>query len=94
MMKNRILAIVLALTALLSILAGSAAAKEVRLSDDASDFVLLSEAVPDAILEMRYYSTYNFVGDRIDGYEEPLALLTLEAAEALKAVSDELVEKG
>ena len=65
-----------------------------KLSDDASDFVLLSEAVPDAILEIRYYSTYNFVGDRIDGYEEPLALLTKEAATALKEASDELVSKG
>ncbi len=62
--------------------------------DDASDFVLLSEAVPDAILEIRYYSTYNFVGVRIDGYEQPVALLTREAAEALRAVSDELVQKG
>ena len=69
-------------------------ADEVTLSDDASDFVLLSEAVPDAILEIRYYSTYNFVGDRIDGYEEPVALLTREAADALKAVSDDLVEQG
>jgi len=66
----------------------------VKLSDDASDFVLLSEAVPDAILEIRYYSTYNFVGDRIDGYEEPLAFLTKEAAAALKKVSDELITKG
>ncbi|GEM_PF-6536480 len=31
----------------------------VKLSGDSSDFVLLSEAVPDAILEIRYYSTYN-----------------------------------
>ena len=61
---------------------------------DSSGFVLLSEAVPDAILEIRYYSTYNFVGDRIDGYEEPCALLTKEAASALKEVSDELVAKG
>ena len=69
-------------------------ADEVKYSDDSSDFVLLSEAVPDAILEIRYYSTYNFVGDRIDGYEEPLAFLTKEAASALREVSDELVEKG
>lgn len=61
---------------------------------DSSGFVLLSEAVPDAILEIRYYSTYNFVGDRIDGYEQPVALLTKEAAEALRKVSDELVTKG
>ena len=72
----------------------SAAADGVKLSDDASDFVLLSEAVPDAILEIRYYSTYNFVGDRIDGYEEPLAFLTKEAAAALREVSDELVGMG
>ncbi len=66
----------------------------VKLSGDASDFVLLSDVVPDAIQEIRYYSTYNFVGDRIDGYEEPVALLTKEAAAALKGASDELVSKG
>ena len=70
------------------------AESDVKLSGDASDFVLLSEAVPDAILEIRYYSTYNFIGDRIDGYEEPLAILTKEAAAALKEVSDELVSMG
>ena len=63
-------------------------------SNDASDFVLLSDVVPDAILEIRYYSTYNFVGDRIDGYEEPCALITKEAATALKKVSDDLISKG
>ena len=67
---------------------------DVKLSDDASDFVLLSEAVPDAILEIRYYSTYNFIGDRVDGYEEPLAFLTKEAAVALREVSDDVVAKG
>ncbi len=66
----------------------------VKLSDDTSDFVLLTDAVPDAILEIRYYSTYNFVGDRIDGYEEPLAFLTKEAAAALKEVSDDLAARG
>ena len=66
----------------------------VTLSDDSSDFVLLSEAVPDVILEIRYYSTYNFVGERIHGYEEPLAMLTKEAAAALKAASDELKGMG
>ncbi len=70
------------------------AESDVVLSDDASDFVLLTDVVPDAILEIRYYSTYNFVGDRIDGYQEPLAFLTREAAGALREVSDELVAKG
>ena len=57
-------------------------------------FVRLAEAVPDVILEIRYYSTYNFVGDRIDGYEKPTALLTVEAANALKAVSDDVMKQG
>lgn len=61
---------------------------------DSSDFVELAEAVPDAILEIRYYSTYNFVGDRIDGYEAPVALITKEAAEALKKAGDALLAEG
>ena len=57
-------------------------------------FVSLAEAVPDAILEIRYYSTYNFVGERVDGYERPCALITKEAASALKAASDDCVKRG
>ena len=59
-----------------------------------SGFIHISDAVPDAILEIRYFSTYNFVGERIDGYEQPTALLTVEAAIALKAVSDDVKAQG
>ena len=59
-----------------------------------SGFVYVSDAVPDAILEIRYFSTYNFVGERINGYEQPTALLTVEAATALKAVSDDVKAQG
>ena len=72
----------------------SVASDALNISNDSSGFVLLSDAVPDAILEIRYYSTYNFVGKRIAGYEEPIALITKEAATKLKEVSDELIEKG
>lgn len=65
-----------------------------KYSNNPTDFVLISDVIPDVILEIRYYSTYNFVGARIDGYEEPLAFLTKEAAIKLKEVSDELVTKG
>ena len=58
------------------------------------DFVDLAEFIPDAILEIRYHTSYNFVGVPIDGYEQPTALLTREAAEALLAVSDDLKEQG
>ena len=58
------------------------------------DFVSVAEAVPDVILEIRYYSSFNFIGERIDGYEEPAALLSREAAEALRKASTELMNKG
>ena len=61
---------------------------------DRSDFVEVTEVIPDVILEIRYYSTYNFVGARIDGYERPLALMTHQAADSLKAVNDELKAHG
>lgn len=56
-------------------------------TEDASQFVTLTDVVPDAILEIRYFGTYNFVGARIDGYLEPTALLTREAADSLQAVT-------
>ena len=57
-------------------------------------FVSLTEAVPDAILEIRYFGTYNFVGERIDGYLAPTALMTKEAADSLNAVSDDVMQLG
>ena len=57
-------------------------------------FVSIPEAIPDAILEIRYFSTYNFIGDRIDGYLAPTALLTRAAADSLRAVSDDLMRMG
>ena len=65
-----------------------------KVTMDASDFVLLADYVPGIIQEIRYYSTYNFVGERVDGYEEPCAILTKEAARALKSVSNELNTQG
>ena len=65
-----------------------------RVTMDSSAFVLLSDYVPAILQEIRYYSTYNFIGDRIDGYEDPCAILTADAARALKSVSNELNVKG
>ena len=65
-----------------------------KVTMDSSGFVLLSDYVPGIVQEIRYFSTYNFVGERVDGYEEPCAILTKEAARALKAVSGEMNVKG
>ena len=63
-------------------------------TDDNSEFITLTDAVPDAILEIRYFGTYNFVGARIDGYLEPTALITKKAGEALRAVSEDVKAQG
>ena len=55
---------------------------------------LSASVIPDVLLDIRYYSSFNFIGERIDGYEEPAALMTREAAQALKAVSDEAAKQG
>lgn len=61
---------------------------------DCSGFVVLCEYIPEIIQEIRYFTTYNFVGRRVDGYYEPYALATKEMADSLKSVSDELLGKG
>ena len=61
---------------------------------DPSGFVVLADHIPGILQEIRYHSTYNFIGERIDGYEEPCALLTVEAARALKAVAGEMAVRG
>ena len=65
-----------------------------KYSNDMHGFVRIGEAVPDVLQDIRYYSSFNFIGERIDGYEEPVALLTREAAEALKAAGDEAAGLG
>jgi len=57
-------------------------------------FVYLDELIPDALFEIRYASDYNFVGAIIDGYKAPLAIMTEEAAQALKKVNEELKQSG
>ena len=98
MFKIRFVALVLGLFALITF--SSCCSKSAPESaqaiheNDNSNFVVITDVVPDVILEIRYYSTYNFVGTRIDGYLEPIALLTRRAADSLRAVSDELKEMG
>lgn len=59
-----------------------------------ADFVRMSEVAPEIMQEIRYFSTYNFVGDRIPGYEAPEAILTKVAADSLIAVNRELMTMG
>lgn len=44
--------------------------------------------------ELRYFSSNNFIGDTINGYEAPVLILTNEAAQALSQVQDQLHAQG
>jgi D-alanyl-D-alanine dipeptidase len=57
-------------------------------------FVHVRDVVPDVILDIRYYGEDNFVGERIDSYEAPEAILAREAAGALKKAADDLGKLG
>lgn len=57
-------------------------------------FVSLSEYIPDLMLDIRYYCTYNFIGDRVDGYLAPIALLAQEAADALRGANTLALKRG
>ena len=65
-----------------------------KYSNDASGFVILSEYVPDIIEEVRYHTTYNFIGDKIDGYDDPIILVVLEAALSLQKANEEAKKLG
>lgn len=57
---------------------------------ETEDFVLLTNVVPEALMEVRYFSSFNFVGSHIDGYKQPVILLTRQAAAALRKAAEAL----
>lgn len=58
------------------------------------DFVALRAVDPTIVQEMRYFTPHNFVGERIDGYEQPMCILTRPAAQALHRAQLTLLRKG
>ena len=61
---------------------------------NSAGFVVVADHVPGVIQEIRYHTSFNFIGERIDGYEDPVALLTVEAARALSRVAKEAMVQG
>lgn len=59
-----------------------------------AEFVALSDIDPTILQEMRYFTPHNFVGVRINGYGQPLCILTRPAAEALHKAQVTLVAQG
>lgn len=57
-------------------------------------FVYLKDVIPTIKYDIRYAGKNNFLGRPVKGYEEAEALMTKEAAIALKNVQEELKAKG
>ena len=59
-----------------------------------SGFVYLSDVVPTILLDIRYAKTENFIGTPIDGYINPVAITTKEAAMAINNAQTDLRRFG
>jgi D-alanyl-D-alanine dipeptidase len=57
-------------------------------------FVYLKDIDPTIIQDIKYYSTDNFVGRRIKGYDAPKCILTYETALALSKLQSQLRQKA
>lgn len=63
-------------------------------STDKSDFAEISSMIDDAAFDIRYYSSNNFTGNKIDGYKAPRAYLTKKALIALAKAAEDLRVQG
>ncbi len=57
-------------------------------------FVYVKDVIPAVQEDIRYAGSYNFVGCPVDGYCAPRAVLTREAALALKTAAEAFAAKG
>ncbi|WP_156772382.1 M15 family metallopeptidase [Urechidicola croceus] len=56
------------------------------------NFVYVEDQIPSIIIDLRYCSENNFVGEIIDGYEAETVILTQQATKALKDVQEKLLK--
>ena len=75
---------------LVLVIFGFALSGFVRQSKLPKGFEYARNVIKDLDVELRYYSTNNFVGDTIDGYKSNRLILTIATIEKLKLVQEEL----
>ena len=57
-------------------------------------FVYIDELIEDCIIDAKYAGSDNFMGCPVDGYEQPLVVMSKEAAEGCVRVADLLRKQG
>ncbi len=65
-----------------------------QISYDKSDFAPVYTVIDDAAYDIRYYSSNNFTGNRINGYKAPIAYMTKESLKALCSAAADLRKQG
>lgn len=65
-----------------------------QISTDKSDFAPIYTVIDDAAYDIRYYSSNNFTGNKINGYKAPVAYMTKESLKALSVAAADLRKKG
>ena len=65
-----------------------------QISYDKSDFAPIYSVIDDAAFDMRYYSSNNFTGNKIKGYNAPVAYMTKEGIKALANAACDLRKQG
>lgn len=58
------------------------------------EFVVLQDIAASILADIRYITPHNFTGEPVDGYREPLCILTRPAAEALLRAQQDFLEDG
>ncbi|MFB9389697.1 M15 family metallopeptidase [Streptomyces coeruleoprunus] len=58
------------------------------------EFVALRSVDPTILQEMRYTTAHNFLGEPVDGYRQPVCVLTRPAAQALQRAQARLLRSG
>jgi len=54
------------------------------------EFAYVEDVIPSIKVELRYFSMNNFLATQVDGYKKDVAILSVQATEALKKVQNEL----
>ncbi|MEU3656726.1 M15 family metallopeptidase [Streptomyces sp. NPDC032161] len=86
--------LVTAAAALLAVTATAPAARARPEPKAPGGFVALRSVDPTIIQEMRYPTAHTFMGVPVDGYREPLCILTRPAARALHRAQTRLLRRG
>lgn len=79
---------------LLTFIVSKASASSSETASYNQGFVSINKVDPSIIIRLKYTDKDNFLQTKLPGYSSTEAILTVEAAEALKSVQDYLITRG